>query len=190
MNDFIGKAIAGRLPEVHLNAEGQAQAQRLVQRLSRENIDRIFSSPLERCRETAAPFAAASKLPVKILRGAMEIDYGDWTGRTIAELLADPLWQRWNSNRTSTRVPGGETMLEIQARMVAEVQRIQMTQRGKTVALFSHGDPIRTVICYYLGIPLDFFQRVEISPASVSLICLNEHGVTVQYMNDQSAALG
>ena len=186
MNDFIGKKIAGRLPGVHLNLEGQAQAQRLVDRLGGEKIDRIFSSPLERCRQTAAPLAEHLKLDVGILPSVLEIDYGDWTGRPVSELKSDPIWQRWVSFRTNTRVPGGETMLEIQNRMVAEVQRLQQNYPNQTLALFSHGDPIRSVVCFFLGIPLDFFLRVEISPASVTLLCLDDSYVQVLYVNDQS----
>ncbi|MDB6027826.1 MAG: Phosphoglycerate mutase [Verrucomicrobiales bacterium] len=188
MNDFIGKRIAGRKPGVHLNAEGQAQAQRLVARLTHEKIDRAFSSPLERCQETAAPFALKAGLKVELLPNVAEIDYGDWTGQTIEEVKRHPAWEKWNSFRTGSRVPNGETMLEIQSRMVGEVQRLHATFPGQTLALFSHGDPIKTVILFALGIPLDFFQRLEISPASISLICLGDDFVQVGYVNDQAAS--
>ncbi len=188
MNDFIGKRIAGRMPGVHLNAEGQTQAKRLVPRLADENIHKIFSSPLERCRETAAPFAEHSNLNVEILPSVVEIDYGQWTGRPVDELKAEPEWERWVSHRSITRVPGGETMLEIQTRMIGEIERLHKSHPNQNLTLFSHGDPIRTVICYFLGIPLDFFLRVEISPASVSLLCLDERWIQVSYVNDLSAS--
>jgi probable phosphomutase (TIGR03848 family) len=187
MNDLIGNTIAGRMSGVHLNTQGRRQAEHLVRRLADESIDHIFTSPMERCLETAAPLAAQRKLEVTPVPGVLEIGYGEWTGRSVAELQKDPLWNLWNSFRTGTRVPGGETMLEIQHRVVAEIQRLRAKCQGQSIAVFSHGDPIKTAICFYLGIPLDFFQRIEISPASVSLLHLGDDYSKVQYFNDESA---
>jgi probable phosphoglycerate mutase len=187
LNDMVGKAIAGRNPGVHLNATGIAQAKRLVARLAGESIQKIFSSPLERCRETAAPIASRLGLEPIILPEVIEIDYGDWTGKSVAELRENPLWNQWNERRTLSRVPDGETMLEIQNRMIAQIEKIRRDCNGETVAIFSHGDPIKTVICFFLGIPLDFFQRIEISPASVSLMCIGHDFVKFEYVNDQRA---
>ena len=182
-NDLIGKAIAGWQQGVHLNAEGQRQASRLADQLKGSGIGRIVSSPLERARETAAPLAGQLGLEIEIAEAIGELRFGEWTGRLFTEIQADPHWKVWNDFRSGARIPGGETMLEAQARFVAFLDQLRTDVPGKTVALFSHGDPIRAVLLYYLGIPLDFVNRIEISPASVSILRLGTAGAEVSCLN-------
>ncbi len=182
-HDLVGKAIAGWTPGVHLNGEGQRQAQALARRLAKTSIHRIYCSPLERAQETAAPLARVLGLSVQTSEAIGEIQFGDWTGQPLSELAADPRWQKWNVFRSGHSVPNGESMLEVQARFVGFVQRLSTDFPDQTIALVSHGDPIRTALLYYLGLPLDSVHRVEISPASVSVLALSDSGPQLLLLN-------
>jgi probable phosphoglycerate mutase len=183
-NDLVDRAIAGWMPGVHLNQEGQAQAERLAERLGETEIAAIYSSPLERAYETAEPIARRRGLPVQICPGFGEIQFGDWTGHSLEDLADVPGWRHFNSFRSGTRVPGGELMLEVQARTVAELDRLREQHPKETVVVVSHGDIIKAVVAHYAGIPLDLFQRIEISPASVSILTLDESGPRLLRIND------
>lgn len=163
-HDYIGKAIAGWLPGVSLSEFGRRQAAALPKRLDRAQISAIYSSPLERALETAAPLAAALGLEVEIRDGLREMNFGEFTGQTMVELDRTPVWHRFNLSRSNTRAPGGELMLETQARMVAELERIRYENHGGVAAVFSHGEAIRAAVMHYAGIPLDLYERIEIYP--------------------------
>jgi len=183
LNDLVERVIAGWQPGVHLNETGRAQAAQLADQLAAAPLRALYSSPLERARETAAPLAARLGLPVQINADLGELEFGEWTGRTLAELENDAQWRRFNTLRSLTRVPGGALMLETQARMVAALERLRGEHPHEMIAVFSHGDPIRAALAHYLGIPLDLFQRLEISPASRSLVEFHEHGPLVRGLN-------
>jgi probable phosphomutase (TIGR03848 family) len=183
--DPVGRSIAGRRPGIHLNAEGKKQALALAARLSQLALAGVYSSPLERARETAEPIAAKHALEVHTAPGLNEIDFGEWTGRTLTELDAVPDWRAFNSFRSGTRAPGGETMLEIVARAVAELDRLRRAHPSPEalIALVSHGDVLRGIVAHCLGVPLDLFQRIELSPASVSILTLDSHGPRLRLLN-------
>lgn len=170
--DPVGKAIAGRASGVRLNSAGQAQAAELARRLADLPIGAIYSSPLERSLETAAPLAKNLDLPVVIAAGLNEVDFGDWTGRTLAELDGITGWREFNAHRSSARIPNGETMAEVLARAVDALHRIRQSHPGpgQLVAAVSHGDVLRSVIAYHAGITIDLMQRLVIDPASVSIL--------------------
>lgn len=182
-NDLVGHTLAGRQAGVYLNEQGRAEAARLADHLARASVDRILSSPLERARETAAPLAEQIGLAVEVSEAIGEIDFGDWTGRSVEELEGEDHWQQFNAFRSGTRAPNGELMLEVQARYVAEMQRLAERHPDETVALFSHKDPIRAVLTYYLGMPLDLFLRIEIDPASVTALTVGDYGPQLLYLN-------
>jgi broad specificity phosphatase PhoE len=182
-NDLVGWKIAGRAPGVTLNAEGRRQAERLAGHLAQRPIHAVYTSPLERARETAQPLCDRLGLVPAIAEALHEIDFGDWTGRAVAELDTLPRWRRFNAFRSGTRAPGGEMMLEAQARIVGFMQRLREDFPDQTLALVSHGDVIRAAVLYYLGAPLDHFLRVEISPASLSEIQVGEYGAQVTRLN-------
>jgi len=182
-NDFIGRALAGRLPSVHLNEQGRAEAQRVVGKLRAKPIRHIFSSPMERCRETAHPLATALGLRMQISEALNEVDFGDWEGAETKALEADERWRQWNAFRTGHQLPKGETMISIQARMANEMIRLKNEFLGEHIALVSHGDPIRAVLCYWLGMPLDFLPRLEVAPGSVNIATISEHGAVVEAIN-------
>lgn len=171
INDFVQKRLlAARTPGVHLNAEGQAQAVALAERLSDAQLAALYSSPLERTRETAAPLAQRLGLDVQILDGIIETDCGAWTGQSVEALSQTELWKQVQIQPSRFRFPGGESMAEIQARMVAALEMLLAAHPGQAVAVVSHSDPIKLAIAYYTGMPLDLFQRLEIAPASISEI--------------------
>ncbi len=182
-NDFAGHTLVGWTPDIHLNDSGRWQAERLPERLARAPIRAIYSSPLERTLETAAPLAHRLGLQVRICEALGEVHFGDWTRRTIRELEPDPLWQRFNAQRSSTRIPGGESMLEIQSRMVAACEGFRRDHPDSVIAAFSHGDPIRAVLMHYLAMPLDFIHRLEIQTAAVSVIEFHDWGPVVLHVN-------
>jgi probable phosphoglycerate mutase len=182
--DFIGRALAGRRPDVHLTAHGHDQAERLALRLTRYPITAVYSSPLDRARETAAPLARALGLEVRIAEEASELDFGEWTGRTFRELDADPRWHAFNARRSETRAPGGELMAEAQARIVAVIDRIRRAHPGERVAIVSHADVIRAALAHHAGILIDVCHRIEIRPASVSTIRLGDEWEQIAGVND------
>jgi broad specificity phosphatase PhoE len=179
-HDLLGTTLAGRSPGVRLNDAGRAQAERLAARLAREEPCAILSSPLERCLETAAPLGRLRHLAVEPVEALQEIDFGAWSGRSFEALRGDPAWVAWNARRGSARCPGGESMLEAQARIARRLERLPP---GRTV-LVSHGDVIKAALCWALGLPLDLLHRFEISPGSVSALELGEAGPRALWLNE------
>jgi probable phosphoglycerate mutase len=180
-HDLLGKRIAGRQAAVHLNTLGEQQAEHLAERLSLLPIDAVYSGPLERVRETAAPICRQFDLPLQVADEFTEVDFGDWTNRTFDELSAVPLWRQFNSLRSSTRAPQGELMLEIQTRVLRKLAELRVAHQF--VAIVSHGDVIRATLAHFLGVHLDSFQRIEIDPASLSLVEVGDDFVKVRLMN-------
>ncbi|WP_110519402.1 MSMEG_4193 family putative phosphomutase [Herpetosiphon llansteffanensis] len=185
-NDMVGKALAGWTPNVHLNAEGQAQAQRLAEHLANAPIKAIYSSPLERAVETAQPIAQQLGLEVQILAGVGEIQFGEWTGRTIKELADTPTWTNIQRFPSGTRIPGGETLREMQNRVVDALEALRQQHPNEVIAVFAHADVVKAMIAHYLGVHLDLFQRIIISPASVTVVTVNDSGPHVLCVNHTS----
>jgi probable phosphoglycerate mutase len=183
-NDFVGKALAGRAPGVHLNAEGVAQAERLAERLSAVPLAAIYVSPLERAVETAAPLAARLKLVPRACAGLHEIDCGDWTGRTFRELDVEAAWRTWVGQRSRARPPNGESIVEAQGRIVDAMNALREEHEGETVALVTHGDVIKAALARVLRISLDDLEQFDIAPASVSIIVAGAGWTQVRLVND------
>jgi probable phosphomutase (TIGR03848 family) len=162
--------LAGRTPGVRLNERGCHQAKALVSYLQDQPVDVVYSSPLERCMETAEPFAAPRRLTVNVEPGVLEVDYGGWQGADLRELSKLPEWSQVQHYPSLFRFPGGETLREVQARGVTAIEHIRAAHPDQIAAIFSHGDIIRTVLAHYLGVPLDLFQRIAIATASVSVL--------------------
>ena len=188
MNDWVGKRLAGWLPGVHLNAEGRAQAERTAGELARAGLSALYTSPLDRARETAEIIAARLGLAPEAREAFGEFRVGEWEGRDIDGLAADARWRAFNSYRSGTRPPGGELMGEVQVRFVAELERLRTRHPGAHVAVVSHADPIKAAIAHYLGIPLDLCLRLEIHPASVSMIRVEDWGAQILVVNGLGAA--
>lgn len=185
--EAVSKRLSGRKPGVHLNENGKVQATQLAERLARLAIAAVYSSPLERAVETAMPIAKELSLEPIISDTFLELDFGNWTDRSIDELQSDKNFQRFNSFRSCTRIPGGETMLEAQQRIVSGLEKLHIQHANQTVAVVSHSDLIKSAVAYYAGIHLDMFQRLEISPASVTVLDLFEETARLIRMNDTGA---
>ena len=177
-------ALAGRTPSVALNDKGREQARQVAERLKVQPITAIYSSPLLRCLETAQPLAAALNLSVSVEPGILEVDYGDWRGGELKELSKRPEWQLVQIFPGGFRFPGGETLREVQNRVITALERIRTQHQGEVVAVYAHGDVLRTSLAYYLGTPIDLFQRIQISTASVSLVAFHRFGPSILTMND------
>lgn len=184
MTDATGHRLSGRAPGLHLNAIGRTQSEELAGRLEDLKIDVVYSSPLERCRETAAPLAAANGLRVRQRSKLAEVDYGEWTNRSLRQLSRTKLWATVQGSPSTVRFPSGESLLEVQQRMIAETEGLAAEHADSTIALFSHGDPLRLLLAHYLGLHVDLFQRLVVSPASVSAVAISPHGPRVLRMND------
>ena len=182
-HSLLDKRYVARTPGVSLSDEGRAQAEDISLRLTGATIEAIYSSPMERAVETAEPLAKRLGLDIQIREELNEIDIGDWTNMTMEEIDGQPGWKRWNEFRSCTRPPNGELILEAQVRMVSLIEELRSKHAGP-VALFSHGDPIRGALAHYLGIHIDLFQRIEVEPASVSVVEVNDWGPCVLRLND------
>jgi broad specificity phosphatase PhoE len=197
----LDRRLSGRMDGVPLSEAGRAQAAALARglaaRLTDEPIDRIVCSPLERTRETAAAIAAACHLPApEPVPALVEIDMGDWTGAAFEDLHG-PAWDAWNAQRGTARIPGGETMAEAQARIVAWLTQTAAAQGGDDddgdrdgacIALVSHSDMIRGAVAFALDLPLDHLLRFDIGPASVSGIVVGDWGARLLSLNERVAA--
>jgi len=182
----VGKSIAGRGPGVHLNEAGKQQALALAERLSRVPLAALYSSPLERAIETAQPIASRKGLEILPAPGFNEVDFGQWTGKTIAELEPLPEWRRFNEFRSASRIPGGENMAEVLSRCLGELEELRQRheQPGTLVAVVSHGDVLRMLVTHALGMPADFIHRIELSPASVTVLEVEDYGPRLLLLNE------
>lgn len=183
LTDAVGKRLSGRTPGLSLNDEGRRQSRELASRLSHQSVDAIYSSPLERTIETAAPLAEITGLQVRSDVDFLEMDFGSWTNLSIEELKNDITFQRFNTFRSCTRIPGGELMAEAQTRIIRGIEKLTAIHRNETIAIFSHADLIKSAIAFYAGIHLDMFHRIEISPASVSIIEIFENTARILLVN-------
>lgn len=182
--DHTGKRLYGRSPGVHLSVAGREQAGRLAERLREVPLEALYTSPMERCRETAAILLRGRGLRPRTARGLNEVDYGEWTGRPFASLRRSKAWRRVRSSPASVRFPGGESLFEVQERAVRTLEQIAARHRRRTVAVVSHGDVIRLCLAHYAGVHLDLFQRLEVDTGSVTALQLGDGGPRVVRVND------
>ena len=179
-----GSTLPGRAKGLHLSEGGQAQAAAAAERIAAlEDVAAVYASPLERTRETARPIAAARAMKVQIDRGLLECDFGDWTGARLKELARMPEWQTVQRYPSGFRFPGGESFAEMQARMVGAIGRLVSRHPGQTVVAVSHADPIKAALAQALGTHLDLFQRIVVSPCSISAVLYGPSGPTVLAAN-------
>lgn len=174
----------GRMDGVNLGEDSADRLSRLSRRLSRERLDAVYASPVSRAQLTAQAIADAHGLEVCTDPGLTEIHTGDWTGRTVAEVDAEPTTHAWNTVRSLNRIPGGESMLEVQARMVRALEAITAAHDDQRVAIVSHGDPTKSVLLYLLGMPLDAHARIDVDTGSVSAATVGDWGAKVHFLND------
>ena len=185
-----GKILPGRAVGLHLADAGVQQAHRVAERIAElPRIDAIYASPLERARETAAPIAKALKQRVKIDKGLLECDFGDWTGAELGKLMKKPEWSTVQKAPSTFRFPNGESFTEMQTRMVTALDRIRAAHPGGTVVCVSHADPIKAAVAHAMGTHLDLFQRIVIGTCSVSAVAYSPHGPIVLTVNSTGGSL-
>lgn len=190
-HDRVDSVLCGRMPGVGLGETGRWQAEALAGWFAGRvpaPVDAVWTSPVQRARETAEPIAGRLGLLAWACDGLCEIDFGDWTGRRFDDLGNDPLWGRWNEARSDARPPGGESMAEAQARALGELERAREEHPDGGVVLVSHGDVIKAVVAGVLGLSLDAHARFDIAPASVSALAVWDGGGKVLRMNETVAA--
>jgi broad specificity phosphatase PhoE len=170
---LIDRVLVGRAPHVGLSEPGWRQARALARDLARRPICRVQSSPQRRARETAEPIARALGLPVAIAPKMDELDMGRWTGVSFQKLSSSPHWETWNSKRGSTRPPGGESMRDVQRRVLDHLATIEREHPDEEIVIVSHAEPIRAAVLHYRGLPLDAFAQVRIDPGSITVLRLH-----------------
>ena len=186
VNDFVktGK-LAGRMAGVHLNDEGVAQAEALGARLAEAPLRRVYSSPIERTMETAAAIVKHHpQLTVEARPEITEVDYGAWQGKAISELAKRKMWAVVQEYPSRARFPKGETMRGVQTRIVNAIETLARDHPEQMIALVFHADLIKMALAHYLGMHLDVFQRIVISPASISTLHLSHSRPFIIGMND------
>jgi probable phosphoglycerate mutase len=179
-----GPMLSGRTAGIDLSEDGRRQAAALGERLAALPLAAVYASPIERTIQTAEAVAAHHGLPVLPLAGVIEADYGEWTGGRIAELAKTELWRTVQRAPSRARFPSGESLAEMQARMVAALERVVAEHAGDIIVVVSHADPIKAAIAHYTGLHLDLFQRIVVSPASVTVLELSPLGTAMVKCND------
>jgi broad specificity phosphatase PhoE len=182
---LLGKVLAGRMPGVGMTERGRAEIASQAERLAREKIAAIYASPLQRTRETAEIVSARLSLSIEFRDDLLELDFGEWTGATFDAIRADPRWQAWSTQRSLAAIPGGESMRAVQQRIVAAMIELNERHLHETVVLASHGDVIRAALLYALGMPLDFYNRIEIGQGSISTIQIHPGAIRVLAVSER-----
>ena len=189
-----GSVLPGRAGGLHLADEGHAQASAVAERLAAlheagraknegKGITAVYASPMERTRETAAPIAKAVGVRVRQRPGLIECDFGQWTGRKLADLYKLPEWKTVQRHPAGFRFPKGESFSEMQTRMVDTVNSLVTEHPGETIVAVSHADTIKAAVAQALGTPLDLFQRIVVGQCSVSAVLYGSSGPTVLSVN-------
>ena len=186
-----GIVLPGRAPGLHLSDDGRRQADAVAERLARlERVAAVYSSPLERARETGAPIARARRLALRIDRGLLECDFGAWTGGKLASLARKPEWRVIQRYPSGFRFPGGESFTEMQTRITSSLARLVERHRGQTIVAVSHADPIKAAVAHALGLHLDLFQRIVIATGSITAVAYRRDGPAVLTVNSVNGDLG
>ena len=185
-----GKTLPGRAPGLHLSDTGRSQARAVADRIREiSRVDAIYSSPLERTRETAAPIAKVLGLRTRMDRGLVECDFGDWTGAELSKLMKLPEWSTVQKSPSVFRFPHGESFVEMQTRMVSAIEKLCALHRGETIVCVSHADPIKAALAHALGTHIDLFQRIVVSTCSVSVLHYTSAGPIVLAVNSTGGSL-
>ncbi|MEO1055359.1 MAG: MSMEG_4193 family putative phosphomutase [Actinomycetota bacterium] len=185
-----GQVLPGRAAGLHLAESGHEQAAIAAARIGElKNVAAVYSSPLERAKETAAPIAKACGLRTRTNRGLIECEFGEWTGRALKDLMKLPEWQTVQRAPSTFRFPGGESFTEMQTRMVDAIAALCADHRGDTIVCVSHADTIKAAVAHAAGTHLDLFQRTVISPASITAITYTAGGPIVLAVNSTGRPL-
>jgi broad specificity phosphatase PhoE len=187
MHGEFGRLLSGRAGTSHLSAQGREQAKGVAQWPGMGTPDAIHASPRLRTVETASIIAARHGLEVEIVPDLDEVDFGDWNGLSFADLESDPLWREWNSSRSTSQAPHGETMSGAVGRAIRHIENFAQEQPGATLLCVTHCDIIRGAVAHYLGLSLDNLLRFEVDAGSITTIVINPNGGRVTRLNEVPA---
>lgn len=179
-----GKVLYGREPGHPLSETGAQQVEATAARLAGFPIAAIYSSPIERTRQTAAPIARSHGLTVELLDAVIESDAGEFTGQTFSDLAKLDSWKAVHRSPSRFAFPGGESFASLQARTVTALEELAKRHPGETIVVVSHADPIRAALVHYTGSHLDHIDKFAVSPASVNIIEVSPYGASVLKFND------
>ena len=179
------RVLVGRLPGFALTEKGRADVAAVAERLAGDAVTALYASPLQRTRETAEIVAARLGLPITLRDDLLELDFGEWTGKTFDEIRGDPRWPPWSTQRSLAVIPGGESMRQVQRRAVEALFEIGELHPDASVVVVSHGDVIRSALVFALGMPLDFYGRLEVAQGSISTVRIDAAGIRVIAINER-----
>jgi probable phosphomutase (TIGR03848 family) len=168
--DYKPGHLYGWTPGVHLSADGREEVKNLAARLEAVKLQAMYSSPLERCQETAEAIAEGRRLDIRTIQELGEVQYGKWQGKAFRTLVKTPLWRTIQLVPSQATFPGGESLLELQRRGVHAIEEIRASHKRGVVAVVSHADMIKAIVAHYLGMHLDLFQRLNVETASVTAL--------------------
>jgi broad specificity phosphatase PhoE len=186
-HDHLGHILSGRTPGIPLSDDGRGQARRLAAALGARRFAGVWSSPVQRARETAQEIVAGRGLDIRIDAALDEIDFGAWTGKAFDALATDTAWGLWNAARGEAQTPAGESMAAVQARVAAFARTVALAHPGEAIALVSHCDVIRAALAGWLGLPLGNALNFDVDPASVSRVAIGDWGARVLSINEALA---
>lgn len=170
-----GQRLGGRT-QASLDEGGRGQAEATAGRLAELPVKAVYASPLARTRETAEVIAARLGLDVTDDDGLLEVEYGRWTDRPLKQMARTKLWPVIQARPSLVRFPDGETIRAAQLRAVDAIEELVGRHRRDLIAAVSHADVIKAVVAFYLGQPLDLFQRLHVAPASITALRLEAGG--------------
>lgn len=185
----LGQRLTGRRPDVPLDAKARDELEALASYLASEPLRAVYSSPLTRTLTTATAIARPHGLGVVRLESLADIELGDWSDRSLDALRSDPTFHAFNVHRAGTAPPGGEHPAAVQCRMAVELCRLRDAHRDETIAVVGHADPLRSVLAFFVGIPLDLAHRIEIEPASVTRLELGAEHASLRLLNFVPASM-
>ena len=190
-NDYVKKGrLAGRKPGVHLNEKGRAQAENAAQALAKMKLKAVYASPLDRTMETAQPIAEAQGLKVIPREGLLEVDFGKWQDKTLKQVARQNLWRLVQHHPSQARFPEGESFADAQHRIITEIETLCGKHKSKDMFVcVGHSDMIKLAVAYYLGTPLDLFQRIMIQPGSITTLHIAKGGIRVINVNQIPPAM-
>jgi probable phosphomutase (TIGR03848 family) len=183
LTSHTGHRLTGWMPDVHLTDEGRRQAEAAAQRLAGVPLKAVYTSPIDRTMETAEPIARTHGLRVRKRKGLGEVHYGKWTGRPFGSLVKTKLWPVIQNYPSGARFPDGETLQETQTRALEEIEKLRAMHPKQKICCVSHADVIKLIAAHHLGVHIDLFQRIDISPGSITVISIGAYGPRVHALN-------
>jgi probable phosphomutase (TIGR03848 family) len=183
LTSHTGHRLTGWMEGVHLTEAGQRQAEAAAERLAGVPFKAIYASPIDRTMETAEFIARRHSMRVRRRKGIGEVHYGKWTNRPFKSLVKTKLWTVVQSYPSGARFPDGETLWETQTRALEDIERLRLAHPKDKICCVSHADVIKLIAAHYLGMHIDLFQRIDISPGSITVISVGDYGPRVHAVN-------